>query len=455
VILFRFFYYLTSRRLGCAGGQGSVQLVSDSIFFGRASSSRVLLQRRLVVRCVDCGLIVITAPPPRPSVQTSFVLEAMAAAEKAGAVKWDQVLSTLDTIVQRIESVERAQQQLAGQQSLANSVAEQAARARDEMARQIAETGKRVASLTLEQMAAGMEQFGDGSPASPSTSPVFASDLRRDVPPGGHRAPHDRGGHRRRHGERGGRHEPDGHQEFGEAPPPFMKFSFPKFGGESPSIWLDKCHDYFQMYQVPRSIWVMAASMHMEGKAAKWLQVFKLHHALGNWEHFSSAVLDQFGLYEYPKAMDDLLNLRQTGSLEEYVSVFDDLRYSTAVHNPQLDEIFFVAQFVKGLKREIQGPVRCQVPTTVNRAVLLATLQQDVLDKSRPKFQSTVGGKRGIPGLPADSQEGVGLSKERQLRDYRRAHGLCFTCGDKFDAGHAAKCGKRVPAVPWPRRSAS
>ena len=56
-------------------------------------------------------------------------------------------------------------------------------------------------------------------------------------------------------------------------------------------------------------------------------------------------------------------------------------------------------------------------------------------------------GKRGIPGLPADSQEGVGLSKERQLRDYRRAHGLCFTCGDKFDAGHAAKCGKRVPAV--------
>jgi hypothetical protein len=155
-----------------------------------------------------------------------------------------------------------------------------------------------------------MEQFEDGSPASPSTSSVFASDLRRDVPPGGHRVPHDHGGHHRRHGERGGRHEPDGHQEFGEAPPPFMKFSFFKFGGESPSIWLDKCHDYFQMYQVPRSIWVMAPSMHMEGKAAKWLQVFKLHHALGNWEHFSSAALDQFGLYEYPKVMDDLLNLR-------------------------------------------------------------------------------------------------------------------------------------------------
>jgi hypothetical protein len=80
-------------------------------------------------------MFVITALLPRPSVQTSFVLEVVAAAEKARAVKWDQVLSTLDTIVQRIESVERIQHQLAGQQSLANSVAEQAVQGHDEMAR--------------------------------------------------------------------------------------------------------------------------------------------------------------------------------------------------------------------------------------------------------------------------------------------------------------------------------
>jgi hypothetical protein len=199
------------------------------------------------------------------------VPEVVAAAEKARAVKWDQVLSTLDTIVQRIKSVEWAQHQLAGQQSLANSVAEQAVRGHDEMTRQIAEIGKWVASLMLEQMAAGMEQFGDGSPASSSTPLVFAPNPRRVVPPRGHRGQHDRGGPRRRHEDRGGHPEPEGHQEFVEAPPPFMKFSFPKFGSESPLIWLDKCHDYFQMYQVPCSIWVMAASMHMEGKAAKWL----------------------------------------------------------------------------------------------------------------------------------------------------------------------------------------
>lgn len=36
------------------------------------------------------------------------------------------------------------------------------------------------------------------------------------------------------------------------------------------------------------------------------------------------------------------------------------------------------------------------------------------------------------------------LNKERQLRDYRRANGLCFICGDKSEPGHQAKCPKRV-----------
>jgi hypothetical protein len=86
-----------------------------------------------------------------------------------------------------------------------------------------------------------------------------------------------------------------------------------------------------------------------------------------------------FGSYEYPKAMYDLLHLKQTGSM------YDLLHLKQTVHNPEMDEIFFVTQFVKGLKDEIQGPVLCQIPTTVNRVVLLAQLHQDVLAKSRAK----------------------------------------------------------------------
>lgn len=39
--------------------------------------------------------------------------------------------------------------------------------------------------------------------------------------------------------------------------------SFPKFEGAR--ILIDKCVDYFTLYQVPESVWVVSASLNMEG----------------------------------------------------------------------------------------------------------------------------------------------------------------------------------------------
>lgn len=72
--------------------------------------------------------------------------------------------------------------------------------------------------------------------------------------------------------------------------------------------------------------------------------------------------------------------------MDEYVEEFVGLRYSTAMHNPTLDEIFFGQQFVKGLKPDIRGSVLCQVPTTVNHVVLLAKLHSEVLEKGRGRL---------------------------------------------------------------------
>ena len=35
------------------------------------------------------------------------------------------------------------------------------------------------------------------------------------------------------------------------------------------------------------------------------------------------------------------------------------------------------------------------------------------------------------------------LWRERQERDYRKAHGLCYSCVEKYEHGHAEKCSKR------------
>jgi hypothetical protein len=134
--------------------------------------------------------------------------------------------------------------------------------------------------------------------------------------------------------------------------------------------------------------------------------------------------------------------------LEEYIHAFEEARYATILHNPEMGETFFVSQFVKGLKGELQGHVLAQLPRTVDRAILLAQIQQEVVEMNRAKFQKKIQGSKVIVNAgKGDTRAGVGsseLAKERQLRDFRRLNGLCFGSGEKYEPGHQAKCPKGV-----------
>jgi hypothetical protein len=50
---------------------------------------------------------------------------------------------------------------------------------------------------------------------------------------------------------------------------------FPIFTGDNPKIQRDKCEDYFKIFNVPEHRWIISTIMHMEGNAAKWVQVQK------------------------------------------------------------------------------------------------------------------------------------------------------------------------------------
>jgi hypothetical protein len=149
----------------------------------------------------------------------------------------------------------------------------------------------------------------------------------------------------------------------------------------------------------------------------RWFQVPKNKRGMQNWDRFTLAVLAKFGADEYPKAMRGLLGLRQIGSLDEFVQAFDDAYYMTSVHNPELGEVFFVSQFIKGLKYELQGVVQAQLPTTVDRAVLLAQMQQEMTEKLKRKASKAGFSSKPTPlGVKGDSKQGgtiTELSKER------------------------------------------
>jgi hypothetical protein len=102
---------------------------------------------------------------------------------------------------------------------------------------------------------------------------------------------------------------------------------------------------------------------------------------------------------------------------------------------------------VKGLKGELQGHVMAQLPWTVDRAILLAHIQQEVIEMNKAKFQKNFPGDKVMVNTgKGDPRAGVvspDLAKERQLRYFRRLNGLCFGCGEKYELGHQAKCPKR------------
>lgn len=203
------------------------------------------------------------------------------------------------------------------------------------------------------------------------------------------------------------------------------------------------------MYQVPSSLWVSAASIHMEQNAARWWQVQKLKQGARVWTEFVTAVEGKFGADAYAKALRKLRNLKQVDTLDSYVHEFEQARYQAAVHNTRLDELFFVTQFIHGLKLEIQHAVQMHQPTTVDKAASLAQLQQEMLEKGRHKVaRQGYATKQNLAGNKVDGrgqQMGGELFRERQVREFRKLNGLCYACGEKFEPGHLAKCVRRKP----------
>jgi hypothetical protein len=171
------------------------------------------------------------------------------------------------------------------------------------MAWQLATTAEMLARLTVDQQDNGREHGVDG--------------------PGG----------RGRGQANGGDPAPINHSTFGhnrqEEDGPFYhatlpKMSFPKFNGANPCIWINKCCNYFTIFNILECMWPTAASLHMEDNTAKWLQVYKMKRGLG----------------DYRKAIQDLLSLKQDGSVTDYTREFEVVEFQVSMFNTDFDITF-------------------------------------------------------------------------------------------------------------------
>ncbi|XP_044326440.1 uncharacterized protein [Triticum aestivum] len=221
------------------------------------------------------------------------------------------------------------------------------------------------------------------------------------------------------------------------------KHDFPRFDGDAPYLWLDRCLAYFELYKVEQHKWVTTAALYIEGQAAHWLQAFRqTRHGL-TWDSFTAAVLEEFGADEFEMVMHKLLQLRQTATVAEYRAAFDEQMYHLLALDPNINTKFFVTQFILGLKDELHAPVRLQAPTSIIRASMLARIQEEELGTTRARPRITPAGRPPPATMQTQPRANApnraptdDYARERQIRDFRRANNLCFKCGDRYSREH-------------------
>ena len=178
--------------------------------------------------------------------------------------------------------------------------------------------------------------------------------------------------------------------------------------------------------------------------------------------------MERFGKDQHELLIRQLFHIRQTGSMQEYADKFTSIVDGLIAYGKNTDPIYYAMKFVDGLRDEIRTVVHMQRPGTLDTIVVLALLQEEMLDSSKKKelrrpdtYQWAKLPPRAPPPplVPAgrnerqeraagavvgdDGRRGRGVdAKLNTLRDYRRARGLCIRCGEKWSRDH--RCPKQI-----------
>lgn len=145
---------------------------------------------------------------------------------------------------------------------------------------------------------------------------------------------------------------------------------FPCFDGEDVHKWLYKCNQYFDMEEIKETEKVRLASFYLDGMALYWHQNFSksVRGRVVTWEEYTEAVCGRFGGHQDP--LEELMELRQTCSLETYIQEFDVLWNKADISERQA-MVFFIG----GLEIEIKNPVKMFDPQALRQAYNLTVFE--------------------------------------------------------------------------------
>ena len=157
------------------------------------------------------------------------------------------------------------------------------------------------------------------------------------------------------------------------------KIEFPHFDGTNPRGWVKKCSRYFALCKTPEQQKVDLASLYMSGKAESWYNGYILGRQNILWEDFVVDLCARFKDDLGSCVIEEFNKLKQTGTIDDYLEEFKELKSQMLIKNPTLPPDYFVASFVGGLDDNVKHFTRAFNPRTLPDAVHYARLQTATL----------------------------------------------------------------------------
>ncbi|XP_058742588.1 uncharacterized protein LOC131615102 [Vicia villosa] len=254
--------------------------------------------------------------------------------------------------------------------------------------------------------------------------------------------------------------QPDPYHQLAHIPPlpPLRspKLELPLFDGSNPLEWLFQADQFFSFYNLPPENRLSLISFYMKGDALGWFKWMHQNRLLTDWVSFTRALELRFGPSTFENHQAELFKLKQTGSVMEYQTKFEQLGNQVV----GLPAVAILNCFISGLHMEIQNELAIHKPTSISQAIGLAKLIESKLKESKQKFTKpfstfqkpspTPPTTQNFKPHPSSAQPNLTTQKspnqqqpkfpirkltQAQLQE-RRAQGLCFNCDEKFITGH-------------------
>lgn len=174
-----------------------------------------------------------------------------------------------------------------------------------------------------------------------------------------------------------------------------------------------------------------------------------LHNS--SWKDLCTAVSSRFEKDQHNFLVRQFYNIKQTGSVTEYIEHFDDLVQQLRAHDPTFSQVMITNRFVDGLKYDTKAVVMIQKPLDLDTASSLACLQEelqsDVVKREPRKADNSYSFRSaprnsGISNVPAVKSPTYGSPEEQKhaeslqvqtveeklaaIKAFRRAKGLCY-----------------------------